>query len=195
MLPFTNAARFPNIGRSDTVGPAGTSFVKAAFACSLGFGIAPLSIVLIVSSNDVPYGLAAVERASDGPRRLAAQTYKVGIYVLVASVLIQVMLAGMGIFSGDATYLVWHANYNSVIVFVLPLLLFGIGRYAGVDRRTLWLTVSVSGLVILQSVLLIPYHMDAPGLLRAVAGLHAVNALFIFGVAVQLLERVRERGS
>jgi hypothetical protein len=33
--------------------------------------------------------------------------------------------------------------------------------------------------------------MQAPGLLRALAGLHAVNALFIFLVAVRLLERVR----
>jgi hypothetical protein len=46
MLPFTKAARLPNIGRSVTVGPAGTRLVKAAFAASLGLGIVPFSIGL-----------------------------------------------------------------------------------------------------------------------------------------------------
>ena len=125
---------------------------------------------------------------------MARNAYAIGIWVLVAAILVQVMLAGMGVFSGDATYFSWHANYNSVVVFVLPLILFGVGRYAGVPNRTLWLTAAISGLVILQSIFLIPYHMQAQGLLRALAGLHAVNALFIFWVAAQLLERVREPG-
>jgi hypothetical protein len=51
MLPFTNAARFPNIGRKVTAGPSGTSLVKAAFACSLGLGIAPPSIGLILKAS------------------------------------------------------------------------------------------------------------------------------------------------
>ena len=120
--------------------------------------------------------------------------YAIGIWVLVAAVLVQVLLAGMGVFSGDATYFIWHANYNSVVVLVVPLILLGVGWYARVPRRTLWLTAAIPGLVILQSIFLIPYHMQAQGLLRALAGLHAVNALFIFWVAVQLLERVREPG-
>ena len=126
---------------------------------------------------------------------MARNVYRIGIWVLVAAILVQVMLAGMGVFSGDATYFIWHANYNSVVVFVLPLILLGIGWYAGVPRRTLWLTAAIPGLVILQSIFLIPYHMQAQGLLRALAGLHAVNALFLFWVAVQLLERVRKPAS
>ncbi|HVC76183.1 MAG TPA: hypothetical protein VND96_06665 [Candidatus Micrarchaeaceae archaeon] len=46
---MTKAARLPNIGRSVTVGPPSTSLVKAAFACSLGLGIAPPAIGLIVT--------------------------------------------------------------------------------------------------------------------------------------------------
>src|SRR4029077_16643759 len=124
----------------------------------------------------VLYGLAAVERTSGGPKRMARSAYAIGIWVLVAAILVQVMLAGMGVFSGDATYFIWHANYNSVVVFVLPLLLLAVGRYAGIPRGTLWLPSAIPGLVILQSLLLIPYHMQAQGLLRALAGLHAVNA-------------------
>ena len=112
----------------------------------------------------------------------------------MVAVLVQVLLAGMGVFSGDATYFIWHANYNSIVVFALPLALLAVGRYGGIPPRTLWLTAAIPGLVILQSILLIPYHMQADGLLRALAGLHAVNALFIFWVAMQLLERARELG-
>jgi len=139
----------------------------------------------------VAYGLAAVDRQSEGGRKTARQAYVIGIWLLVAAILIQVLLAGAGVFSGDATYFIWHANYNSAVVFFLPLILIAVGRYARVPRQTLWLTAAVPGLVIVQSLLLIPYHMQAPGLLRALAGLHAVNALFIFLVAVRLLERVR----
>jgi len=123
---------------------------------------------------------------------MARNVYAIGIWVLVAAILVQVMLAGMGVFSGDATYFIWHANYNSIVVFVLPLILLGVGWYARIPRRMLWLTAAIPGLVILQSIFLIPYHMQAQGLLRALAGLHAVNALFIFWVAAQLLERVRK---
>jgi hypothetical protein len=126
---------------------------------------------------------------------MARSVYAIGIWVLVGAILVQVMLAGMGVFSGDATYFIWHANYNSVVVFVLPLILVGVGRYAGIAGRTLWLTAAIPGLVILKSTFLIPYHMQAQGLLRALAGLHAVNALFIFWVAAQLLERVRKPGA
>ena len=51
------------------------------------------------------------------------------------------------------------------------------------------MTAAVFGLVVLQSVLLIPYRSGATGLLRAVSGLHVVNALAIFWVGLRLLER------
>jgi hypothetical protein len=132
-----------------------------------------------------------VDTPLDGGRRTARQVYLVGVWLLVAAILIQVLLAGAGVFTGDANYFIWHANYNSLVVFLLPLILIGVGRYGRVPRQTLWLTAAVPGLVVVQSLLLIPYHLQAPGLLRALAGLHAVNALFIFLVAVRLLERVK----
>jgi hypothetical protein len=45
-----------------------------------------------------------------------------------------------------------------------------------VPGRTLWLTAVVARLVV-QTLLLAPYHPSARGLLRAVAGMHVVNAL------------------
>ena len=136
-----------------------------------------------------------MDAVAQGPRQVARRAYAIGVWVVMASILIQVMLAGAGVFASDARFFFWHANVNSIVVFVLPLLLVGIGWYGHVPRRTLWLTAAISGLVIVQSILLIPYHVPGTGVWRAVAGLHAVNALFIFGVAVQLLERVKELGS
>jgi hypothetical protein len=113
----------------------------------------------------------------------------------MASILIQVMLAGAGVFASDARFFFWHAAVNSAVVFFLPLVLVGIGWYGRVPRRTLLLTAAVSALVIVQSILLIPYRAPGAGVWRALAGLHAVNALLIFLVAVRLLERVKELGS
>jgi hypothetical protein len=146
----------------------------------------------VVSTNDVPYRQAAVNAAPEGRRLTARKAYAIGIWLLIASILIQVMLAGAGVFANDATFFFWHANINSAVVFFLPLILIGIGWYGRIPRRTLWLTAAVSGLVIVQSILLIPYHAPGAGAWRALAGLHAVNALFIFLVAVRLLERVKE---
>jgi len=133
-----------------------------------------------------------VDRAPEGQRLIARRAYAIGTWLLIASILIQVMLAGAGVFANDATYFFWHANINSAVVFLLPLVLVGIGWYGRIPRRTLWLTAAISGLVILQSILLIPYRAPGAGVWRALAGLHAVNALVIFLVAVRLLERVKE---
>ncbi len=95
-------------------------------------------------------------------------------YVLVASVIVQVLLAGLGVFqSSDWVY--WHVNVNSIVIFLLMIIL----------------TAAVPVLVIFQSIFLIPYHMNAHGVLRAIASLHVVNAFAIFYAAMLLLEETR----
>jgi hypothetical protein len=73
---------------------------------------------------------------------------------------------------------------------LLPLVLIAVGWYGRVPARTLWLTAAVVGLVVLQSLLIAPYRAAATGWVRAIAGLHVVNALFIFWVGSSLLDRV-----
>jgi hypothetical protein len=117
----------------------------------------------------------------------------IGVRLLVASILIQFLLAGLGVFdNGD--FFFWHTSVNGVIVGLLPLVLVAVGWFGRVPRRTLWLTASVFGLVVLQSLLLFPYHLGATGLLRAVSGLHVVNALVVFWVGLQLLEKSQALG-
>jgi hypothetical protein len=45
------------------------------------------------------------------------------------------------------------------------------------------------GLIVVQSLLLFPYHMDAPAWLRVISALHVLNALLIFWVGLALLRR------
>jgi len=125
-----------------------------------------------------------------GNRALARRVFEYGVYLMVALVVIQVLLAGLGIFA-SATFFSWHANVNGALVFLVPLLLILIGWYGGVPIRTRLLMLAIPGLVIVQSLLLIPYHANVQGPLRAIAGLHAANALFIFWVALQLVDRVK----
>jgi hypothetical protein len=120
----------------------------------------------------------------------ARQVFDIGIYVVVAATILQFLLAGLGIFV-DASLFFWHTTVNPFLVGVLPLLLAGIGWYAGVPRRTLLLTASMFGLVVLQSLLLFPYHMALQGPLRAISALHALNAVLIFWVALLVLDWVR----
>jgi len=123
-------------------------------------------------------------------RARARQVFDIGIYVVVVAVVVQFFLAGLGIFV-SAELFFWHTTVNAIVIGIGPLLLALVGWYAGVDRRTLLMTASMFGLVVLQSLLLFPYHMAAEGPIRAVAALHAVNAVFIFWVALRLLDRVR----
>jgi Family of unknown function (DUF6220) len=121
---------------------------------------------------------------------VALRTYVIGIWVLLAAILLQFLLAGLGIFS-DGNFIGIHATVGAALVGVLSLLLSLIGRIGGVPGRTVWLTLAIAGLVILQSLLLFPYHLNAQGILRAISGLHVVNALLIFFVGLQLLERAQ----
>jgi len=69
--------------------------------------------------------------------------FSVGTWLVMVSVLVQLLLAGLGVFADSG------------------------------------------------SLLLAPYHMDAQGVLRAVSGVHVLNAILIFWVAIQLVEQTR----
>jgi hypothetical protein len=124
-------------------------------------------------------------------RDTARRIFIYASYLLVASVIVQVLLAGLGVFQSSEWFF-WHANVNSIIVFFLPIVMLIIGIWAGLTRRVVLLTAAVPVLVIFQSLFLIPYHLNAHGLLRAIAGLHVVNAFAIFYAAMLLLDQTRQ---
>jgi hypothetical protein len=120
----------------------------------------------------------------------ARRAFVVGTWMVVAAVLVQILLAGLGVFDHPG-FFYWHANVNGAVVFFLPLLVVLIGWYGRVPGRLLLLTAAVPGLVIVQSLLLLPYHMSSLAALRPLSALHVLNALLIFWVAVQAVERSR----
>ena len=121
---------------------------------------------------------------------LARRSFDVGTWIIVALVVVQFLLAGLGIFAHPGFFF-WHATVNASAIVLVPLLLLAVGWYGGVPRGTLGLMAAIVGLTVLQSLLLIPYRMNAPVALRALAGLHTVNALVVFWVALLLLQRTR----
>ncbi|MEP7105883.1 MAG: DUF6220 domain-containing protein [Chloroflexota bacterium] len=121
----------------------------------------------------------------------ARRSFDIGTWIVVAAVVVQFLLAGLGIFAHPGFFF-WHATVNASVIFFVPLLLILVGWYAGVPRGTLGLMAAITGLTLLQSLLLIPYRMNAPVALRALAGLHTVNALVVFWVALRLLQRTRK---
>jgi hypothetical protein len=123
-------------------------------------------------------------------RGQARRAFGWGAWLVFASVIVQVTLAGLGVFANSGFFF-WHSNINGAVVFFLPLLLILVGWLGRVPIRLRWLTAAVPALVVLQSLLLIPYHMNAHGVLRAISALHVVNAFFIFWVAFELVDRTR----
>src|SRR2546421_2216588 len=103
-------------------------------------------------------------------RERARQVFDIGIYVVVAATVLQFFLAGLGIFV-DASLFFWHTSVNPFLVGLLPALLAPLGWYAGVERRTVWLSLAMFGLVVLQSLLLFPFHMALQGPMRVISAL------------------------
>ncbi len=120
----------------------------------------------------------------------ARRVFVWGTYVVAAAVVVQFLLAGLGIFA-DSRFFYWHTSVNGAVIGLLPLVLVMVGWLGGVPVRLRWLMAAIFGLTALQSLLLFPYHLNSQGALRYVSGLHVVNALFMFWVTLQLLDRTR----
>ena len=118
------------------------------------------------------------------------RVFEIGVYVLVADVALQLFLAGLGIF-GSASLLEWHTTYNAIAIFVLSIALVVLGWLGKYDRLTVGMPGIIIGMEIVQSLLLFPYHMGAPLVVRAISALHVVNGVAIFWVAIHLMDRVR----
>ena len=132
----------------------------------------------------------AAQPSRSRSREIARRVYVYGIWLLFASIIVQFFLAGLGALD-NPTFWGWHVTNGSVVA-LLPPVLVGVGAYGRVPGRTLWLTAAVFGLVVLQSVLIAPYRSAATGWVRAIAGLHVVNGLFVFWVSLKLLERTTQ---
>ena len=99
-------------------------------------------------------------------------------WLFVAAIVIQVFLIGLGLF-GDVSYRQTHIEFGYTWVGLAAFALLISGLVARPGRRTVGLVVAVFVLYIVQT--LLPLARQT---YPAIAALHAVNALVIFGLAL-----------
>jgi Family of unknown function (DUF6220) len=107
-------------------------------------------------------------------------------WLILAAVIVQFFLAGLGVFGGAGGFQA-HVTlgYSLLFVTLIGLLLAFAAR---LPWRTIGLTALLPVLVVLQSVLISAWHSG----LLVLAALHVVNGLAIFSLAGYLAVRSRE---
>lgn len=105
-------------------------------------------------------------------------------WLFLACVVVQVFLAGLGVFAGAENFSLHRDFGYSFGWLTLVLLLLALGGRLG--RRWIGLSTLMLLLFALQSV-----FVALRDVMPAIAALHPVNALVIFGVALQLARKSR----
>jgi hypothetical protein len=106
---------------------------------------------------------------------------------LTFAIVVQVFLAGLGVLV-NPSYFAWHGNFAHIIEFI-PLLMLLVGVMAKLDRGILLLTTLTLVLVVMQYVFL---HLFPQVGLTPLRALHAVNALVLFSLSLQLGRKVQQ---
>ncbi|HEV7128627.1 MAG TPA: DUF6220 domain-containing protein [Ktedonobacterales bacterium] len=111
--------------------------------------------------------------------------YVVTVWIILAAVVVQVFLAGLGLFVSANLFAV-HAMFGTLLGLVM-LLGLGLAFAARLPRGMIGLTALLPGLVILQIVFIEVGRTS----LHPVQALHVVNALAIFWVTIIVAQRAR----
>lgn len=105
-------------------------------------------------------------------------------WLFFACVVVQVFLAGLGVFAGPGNFAL-HRDFGYVFGWLtLVLLLLALGGRLG--RRWIGLSALILVLFAFQSL-----FIALRDVLPSIAALHAVNALAIFGVSLHVARRSR----
>jgi Family of unknown function (DUF6220) len=110
-------------------------------------------------------------------RSIARTVYVVVAWLFVAGLLVQVFLAGLGVFDSPARFAT-HRDFGYTLE-LFPVVLLVVGLLGGLGRRLAIMAVVVFGLFILQSVF-VALRDSAP----TFAALHPVNGFLILSLAV-----------
>jgi hypothetical protein len=112
-------------------------------------------------------------------RPIARQLHAVIALLFIAALLIQVWLAGRGVFESPIVFAT-HRDVGYTLS-LFPIVLLVLGLLGGMGRRVAILAAVIFGLFILQSVLVV-MRDSSP----AIAALHPVNGFLIVLLAVVL---------
>jgi hypothetical protein len=111
-------------------------------------------------------------------RPIARTLHTAVAWLLVAGLVVQVWLAGRGVF--DTTGFEPHRGLGYALFF-LPVVLLILGYLGGMGRRVALLAVAITLLIMLQSVFVV-LRTSSP----AIAALHPVNGFLILLLAIVL---------
>lgn len=112
-------------------------------------------------------------------RSVVRTIHLVVAWLLVAGLITQIFLAGLGVFRGADDFAT-HRDFGFMLE-LLPLILLVLGLIAGLGRRAALLAAGIFGLFILQSV-----FVTMRGSNPEVAALHPVNGFLITVLAIIL---------
>jgi hypothetical protein len=131
-------------------------------------------------------------------RRSVRRLYEYGTWAMLVLIIVQFTAAGSGLFSvlarnsggaAGATILAYHASTGPAIIGLLSLLMVVAALLGRLPWRMTGVAALFVPLLVLQSLFIIPYRYpdDIPALsgMPWLAGLHVLNALFIFWLAFQ----------
>jgi hypothetical protein len=120
-------------------------------------------------------------------RPVVRSIHMIVAWLVVAALVVQVWLAGRGVFEPSAGFAV-HRDVGYTIG-LLPIVLLVLGLLGGMGRRVALLAVAIFVLVIVQSVLVL--QRDS---YPSIAALHPVNGFLILLLAIVLaLDSTRMR--
>jgi hypothetical protein len=115
-------------------------------------------------------------------RRSARIAYLVVLWLFVACLVVQVFLAGMGVFAGAENFAT-HREFSHLFGW-LTLILLALAIIGRLGRRWIWMSLLIFGLFVLQSAL-VALRESAP----AVAALHPVNGFLILLISISMAQR------
>jgi hypothetical protein len=119
-------------------------------------------------------------------RRIARPIHLVVAWLLVVGLLVQVFLAGMGVFDSSSAF-VTHRDFGYTLT-ILPVVLIVTSLVGGFGRMEAIAAAVMFGQFILQSILVV--QRDS---MPAIAALHPVNGFLILLIAVWLARDATRR--
>jgi len=112
-------------------------------------------------------------------RPIARAAHAVIGWLLVAALVVQVWLAGLGVFESPG-FFATHRDVGYTIS-LLPIVLLVLGFLGGMGRRLALIAALIFALMILQSVFVVMRTLTP-----AIAALHPVNGFLVLLVAIML---------
>lgn len=118
----------------------------------------------------------------------------------IAVVAVQYYLAAVGVFSESDEGFAYHGTSGRIVAPIVFVLLIVSAALARAGKKTIWLTVLMLGLLIMQTLIFIftglifgvgPDTHNPPVAAILTVSLHAVNPLFIVWVGVLIALRAR----